>query len=170
MPRGGKRAGAGRKPGSKPKISRLKAVVLGMDGRRVEPTTLPPELPAIQHESHVSLDPLLEPPTDLGLSVAAMAAWRRLAPYAIQERTLIASRVPGFAKLCEEWAYCAAFEKRVGEIGVSASESDRLLKRLNDYKKHLKASLGDYNLRTFGKPAAPEKPKAAVVNPFAKIG
>lgn len=134
-----------------------------MNGQRFEPAaTLPPAI------DEALVDPLAEPPADLGLSEAAQAAWRRLAPYAIQERTLIASRIPGFAKLCERWAYCAAFEKRVGEIGVTAAESDRLLKRLNDYSKLLNGSLGDFNLRSFGKPVAPDKPKANA-NPFAKL-
>lgn len=165
MGRGGRRPGAGAKPGSKPKISRKRADVVNMKGEPV--AVLPPVLADELHE-HKGEVGLLEPPDDLGLSEVATVAWRRLAPYAIAERTLTPSRTPGFAKLCEEWAYCAAFEKRIGEIGVAAAESDRLLKRLNDYKKQLKASLGDFNLRSFGKPAAPEKPKATA-NPFAKL-
>lgn len=140
-----------------------------MDGQR-RTTTLPAELPPPKTENGAITDALLEPPGDLGLSEEAKQVWRRLAPYAIGERTLIESRTPGFAKLCEEWAYCAAFEGRLAEIGVTTAEGDRLLKRLNDYKKLLRASIGDYNLRTIGKPAAPEKPKKASTNPFAKFG
>ncbi len=158
MGRGGRRAGAG----AKPKIARRPANVVNMKGEQV--AVLPPELPA----SDGAVNPLIEPPADLELSEAAKRAWAVLAPYAIAERTLTVSRRPGFAKLCEEWAYCASFEKRIGEIGIVAAESDRLLKRLNDYKKQLKASLGDFNLRSFGKPAAPEKPKASA-NPFSKL-
>lgn len=157
---GGRRPGAGRKPRKK------SATVLGMDGQR-RVTILPPALPSAPGEA---VNPLCEPPTDLGLSKTALEVWRRLAPYAVEERTLISSRIPGFAKLCEEWAYCAAFEARLDEIGVTTAEGDRLLKRLNDYKKLLKASFGDYNLRSFGKPATADKPKKASPNAFAKLG
>lgn len=158
MGHGGRRPGAG----AKPRIGRKqqKTVVLDItNGQRIE---------AVSTIVVSGDDPLLQPPTDLGLSDAAMDAWRRFAPYALAERTLIASRTPGFAKLCEEWAFCAAFEKRIREIGVAASESNHLVKQWNDCKKQLKSSFADFNLKSFGKPATVDKTKPAA-NPFSKL-
>lgn len=135
-----------------------------MDGQRR--TGL--ELPAPPVVPVVDADGLSEPPAYLGLSDDEKVAWRHLAPHGLKEGTLTASRTPGFGKLCQEWVYCAAFERRIAEIGVTTAEADRLLKRLNDYKKLLKASMADFNLKSFGKPAVAEKPKKAV-NPFAQL-
>jgi len=146
----------------------LGAVVLGMDGQRRGRAVVTP-LPAALDEPMSDPEGLGEPPAALELSPEAQLAWRRLAPYALKERTLVVSRTPGFAKLCLEWAYCAAFEARIQTLGVTSSEADRLLKRLNDYKKLLRNSLGDFNLKAFGKPVTPEKPKVST-NPFAALG
>lgn len=135
-----------------------------MDGQRRSGL----ELPEAPVQTPAAAEGLAEPPAYLDLSDEAKTAWRALAPHALKERTLLESRTPGFGKLCQEWVYCAAFEKRIAEIGVTTSEADRLLKRLNDYKKLLKASLADFSLKSFGKPAVSEKPKA-VSNPFAQV-
>jgi hypothetical protein len=134
-----------------------------MDGRRREDFRLPaaPDQPIEDGEG------LLEPPD--GLNEAESEAWRQLAPHALKERTLTASRTPGFRKLCQEWVYCAALDARIQQIGIAASESDRLLKRLNDWKKLLRNSLGDFNLKSFGKPVVVEKPKVKA-NPWGALG
>lgn len=169
MGRGGRRVGAGRKPGSKPKIARKRGEVVNMKGERLKASDLPPELPPASTVEITGADAaLLEPPVGFELSDEAVKIWRLVAPYAITERTLVTSRVSGFSQLCEEWEFCLAFKRRIREVGIAASESDRLLKRLNDYKKLLRSSLADFNLSSFGKPAAPEKPKANV-NPFSKL-
>lgn len=156
MARGGRRAGAGRKPGPR------KPVVIGMDGLR-RPSFA---LPALPSEAVADLEGLLEPPADLAADEAE--AWRHLAPYALKERTLTASRTPGFRKLCQEWVYCAALDARIKQLGIASAEADRLLKRLNDWKKLLRASMGDFSLKSFGKPAVVEKPKTSA-NPWGAL-
>lgn len=156
MARGGKRVGAGRKPGSR-------AVVIGMDGRR---TAF--RLPAVPDEPSAGADPdgLLQPPDDLPAADAEV--WRKLAPLALRERTLTVSRVPGFRVLCRRWAYCAAIDARIRTVGIATHEADGLLKRLEKWEQLLNAAVGDFSLRSFGKPAAAEKPKKAA-NPFAQV-
>jgi hypothetical protein len=156
MARGGRRAGAGRKPGPR------RPVVIGMDGLR-RPSFV---LPALPEEPMADLEGLAAPPGDL--SEAEAEAWRQLAPYALKERTLTASRTPGFRKLCQEWVYCAALDEKIRELGIASADSDRLLKRLNDWKKLLRASMGDFSLKSFGKPAVAEKPKSAA-NPWGSL-
>lgn len=110
---------------------------------------------------------LLEPPADL--TEAEQGVWRTLAPHAIQERTLIPSRVSGFRQLCRQWCYCAELDARVRHLGITSAEADRLLRRLENWEKALSASLGNFSLRSFGKPAAPEKPKVSA-NPWGAFG
>lgn len=96
--------------------------------------------------------------------------WKALAPLALAERTLSASKVPGFRELCLRWAYCAAFETRIGELGGPAQhEAEALVKRLEKWRQLLGNSLKEFNLTSFGKPLAPEKPKTAA-NAWAAIG
>ncbi len=92
-----------------------------------------------------------------------------LAPHALRERTLISSRVPGFAQLCRQWVYCQALDERIRVLGITSSDSDRLLRHFDKWEKALSASLGNFSIRSFGKPAAPEKPKAAA-NPWGAFG
>lgn len=157
MPKGGRRAGAGRKPGVK------RAVVLGMDGARRPGFALPerPEGPIADP------DGLLTPPEDL--AEADRAVWLALAPHAIRERTLTRSKVPGFRQLCRQWVYCTELDARVRLLGITSSEADRLLRHLDKWEKALSASLGNFSVRSFGKPATAEKPKPAA-NPFGAFG
>lgn len=145
---GGRRSGSGRKP-----------KVVGIDGKPRGGAAPPASPPEVEEDAD-----LLVPPAFL--SEDAQGAWRRLAPLALRERTLTASRTPGFEKLCQEWAYCAALEAEIQRLGLVKKGTARLLKQLVDHKKLLKSSLADFALKSFGKPATAEKPKAAK-NPFA---
>lgn len=158
MARGGKRSGAGRKPGPQ------RAVVLGMNGSRRDAFALPPVA-----EVAIPSDPdgLLCPPADL--LPADADVWRKLAPLALTERTLSPSRAAGFRVLCRRWVYCAELDARVRVVGIATSEADRLLKRLENWEKLLNASIGDFSLRSFGKPAPVDKPKPSV-SKWAAVG
>lgn len=134
-----------------------------MDGRRTTFALPPTDLAPVESDH----DGLLEPPTDLAPVDADV--WRRLAPLAVRERTLTSSRVPGFRMLCRRWAYCAELDMRIRTVGIATHEADGLLKRLEKWEQLLNASVGDFSLRSFGKPATAEKPKRAV-NPFAGVG
>ena len=149
MPRGGRRPGSGRKP----KPGRVLRPGFGV------PT--PPREPLIE------TDALLEPPADL--QAEEQAVWRALAPHALLERTLTTSRAPGFRVLCQQWVYCAQLDARIRLLGLTSREVDRLMVRLENWQKLLKASLGEFNLRSFGRPAAPEKPKSAAPNPWSQV-
>ncbi len=123
-----------------------------------------PTAPAVPPED---LAGLLEPPADL--QPDEQTVWRALAPHALLERTLTASRVAGFRVLCQHWVYCSQLDARIRVLGITSHESDRLLKRLENWQKLLKASLGEFNLRSFGKAASAEKPRAAAANPWSQI-
>lgn len=154
MARGGKRTGAGRKAGGK------RWNVLPMPGM--------PQVDAGAVTPLSDDEQSLAAPPD-GLQPDEAEAWKALAPLALRERTLTSSRVPGFRKLCQEWAYCAALEERARQLGITSVEADRVLKRLNEWKKLLRSSLADFSLKSFGKPVAPEKPKVSA-NPWSGFG
>lgn len=148
--------GAGRKPGPR------RAVVLGMDGARRAAFALPTAIA----DPVADTDGVAVPPTDL--PPVEQVVWRHLAPYAVRERTLTPSKTPGFRRLCRQWAYCAEFDARIAVLGVTSAEADRLVKRLEKWEQRLDASLGNFGLRSFGKPVAAEKPKATA-NPWAAV-
>lgn len=139
-------------------------MVLGMNGARVAAVAVPP--PAV--DAPVA-DPenLLQPPTDI--TADEQTIWRELAPHALRERTLVLSRVPGFKQLCRQWVYCAALDERIRHLGITTQEADRLLRHFDKWEKALSASMGNFSIRSFGKPASPEKPKASA-NPFGSFG
>lgn len=153
MAKGGRRAGAGRKPGQR------KGVVLGMDGARRGAMSLP----AAPIGPLLDPDGVLEPPLDI--PARDQEIWRQLAPYAVRERTLTPSKTPGFRRLCRHWAACQEFDERIRVLGLTSAEADRLVKRLEKWEQRLDASLGNFSLRSFGKPATSDKPKAAA-NPW----
>ncbi len=161
MPRGGRRPGAGAKPGAKrralltPRQLAPHKVVRGAFGLPEPPVASP-----------AAADEMIAPPADM--EGGELAAWRALAPHAVAERTLTVSRVAGFRVLCQRWVYCAELDARIRVLGIVSGEADRLLKRLEAWQKLLGASLGEFNLRSFGKPAVAEKPKAAS-NPWASL-
>jgi hypothetical protein len=134
-----------------------------MDGaRRVSRAAdLPPAPPA------EALDGLLEPP--VGLSTAAQACWRDMAPRAIARRTLIPEKVPGFRELCIRQSYVNELDTRIGHLGAATREAAPYLESRRKVSALLTVSLKEFDLTSFGKPATAEKPKKAV-NPFAAVG
>lgn len=150
---GGRRAGSGPKKGQSRRWGRVLALA---PGQRVVPPA-----PAVPGDAEASL---VEPPGDL--PPAEQTAWRALAPHAVVERTLTISRTPGFRRLCRQWAACEELDQRIAVLGFTSAEADRLVKRLEKWEQRLDASLGNFGLRSFGKPAVAEKPKGAA-NPFA---
>lgn len=158
MPRGGYRAGSGRKPGSRPNGG----IVLGMDGGRYRPssTRLPP---ALSEEERAGLQ---EPPAELPEPVKA--CWRELAGWALAERTLTPATEPGFVELCWRLANVRAIDQRIELLGIATQDALPYLKERRGQASQLGASLKDFKLTAFGRPATSDKPKAAV-NPFAGI-
>lgn len=153
MGRGGSRNGAGRKPGTKnampglPKIHRF-------------PT---PSIPAPKVESG---SPLLEPPDDI--ETAAQEVWRKYAGHALGERTLTDATATGFREFCQQWVYVRELDKTIQRLGAGTKEAEPYFRTYLKLSQRLDSSLARFKLTAFGKPAAPEKPKAAV-NPWAQV-
>jgi hypothetical protein len=155
MGRGGRRAGAGRKPGS------TRGTVLRMDGTR-QPTG--PELPpAVPVDAQASLR---EPPADL--LAAAQPCWRAWVDLALAERTLTPATVPGFRELCLRMAAVQALDTRIAELGIATTEALPYQRERRGWAGQLAVSLKDFKLTAFGKPATSDKPKAAA-NPWAQV-
>lgn len=156
MPRGGRRAGAGRKP-----KGHDRGVLLGMDGtRRDVEVRLPP---AVAPEVRQGL---LEPPKDLPDLVKV--CWRELAASAIEERTLVPATAAGFVELCIRLANVRALDARIAHVGVATQDSLPYLKERRGQAAQLATSLKDFKLSAFGKPATQDKPKPAA-NPWGAV-
>jgi hypothetical protein len=150
MPRGGARPGAGRKPKSKPA-----AVVLGMDGQRRE---VPQAAGLFEGEEPPQLTQPAEllkvPPRDL--SPDAKRCWRRIAPQAIEQRTLTPATVVGFRELCEQWTLVQRLRLEVVKATeLAGSDAGRKkLRTLSDQSRLLDAQMARFKLTGFGKPEA----------------
>jgi hypothetical protein len=152
MPRGGRRAGAGRKPKDRT------GIVLGMDGsRRTVTSDLPPAITAEERAS------LLDPPADL--SAAERKHWKRLAPLAIARDTLVPATEAGFSELCARMAQVEAFDAKVALVGWDTLDALPFQKERRSWAKDLNSSLKDFKLTAFGKPETSGKPKPAA-NPW----
>lgn len=144
MPRGGRRVGAGRKPGPN------KGVVLDLDGkRRARKTELPPAVSPTEREG------LLEPPADL--PDGAKACWRTWAAQALEERTLTPATEPGFREMCRRMAIVQELDNRIALLGVG-HDSLPYLRERRGQASQLNASLKDFKLSAFGKPATSDTP------------
>jgi hypothetical protein len=132
-----------------------------MDGsRQKRGTELPP---ALSTEERVGLS---EPPADL--AEAPATCWRIWAPKALAERTLTPATEAGFRELCLRMANVQALDARIALLGIATQDSLPYLKERRGQAAQMAASLKDFKLSAFGKPATSEKPKPAV-NPFAHL-
>jgi len=86
------------------------------------------------------------------------AIWRRLAPYALEARTLTKATAEAFADLCRNRALMLRFAKSGAEAGGPNHRG--LLQRVQSQMK-------DFSLSPFGKPIIGEAPK--VEDPFAEL-
>jgi hypothetical protein len=156
MARGGRRTGAGRKPGPR------RAPVVGMDGLPRRPRVeLPPAPPLAAQVA------LLEPPADL--SEDAQFCWKAWAPTVLEERTLTPSTVAGFRELCGRMALVRALDARIAVLGPATQEAFPYLKERRGQAVQLASSLKDFKLTAFGKPVTSDKPKATAPNPWQQI-
>lgn len=158
MPRGGRRVGAGRKPSGR------RAIVLGMDGVRrdnepglaVEPRDTPQEAG------------LIDPPADL--SPAQQEFWRRWAPFAIEQRTLIPATVAGFRELCEQFALKQVLARRIHALGAGSEKAASRLRAYVQLAQRLDSTLARFKLTSFGKPADNAgRARQTAANPWAQV-
>lgn len=150
---GGPRVGAGRKP--KPKTDRpVSPFAIVHGGRRLEEALAPPVI-----DDPVDRQ-LCDPPPSLPLDQQAF--WREHAPLAIERRTLTPATVPTFRLLCELHA------KKVMVGGMVDKGALGGLRVFMQLAKQVESLMARFCLAPFGKPAKPEKPKAAA-NPWASL-
>jgi hypothetical protein len=154
MPRGGRRVGAGRKPGKR-------GVVLGMDGRRRG------ELAASAPPSPEDVE-LLVPPADL--TEPQREWWRRWAPAALEQRTLVAATLAGFRELCKQGAMAEAYDREISRVGPTTIEGESLTKTYIKLAQRLDSTLARFKLTGAGKPETSVKPRQSASNPWAQVG
>lgn len=157
MGRGGQRVGAGRKPNQR-------GVVLGMDGtRRQAPDTRPGEPVG---------DPvgLAIPPADL--SDSRRALWAIYAPEAIQEGTLLRSRVLGFRQLVAQLEMVQEIDRKIGELGTSTLDAADLHKTYWKAAQRLDSTMARFKLTSLGKSEIPKRLPGQVTAPsqWAAVG
>ena len=159
MPRGGRRVGAGRKPKAKGP-----GVIIGMDGRRQDR----PLFPGATEQDPDEVD-LLVPPTDLGLTAEARRYWRKAAPDAIAQGTLVPSARLGFAELCELQDLKQKLLKRIHRLGPASATASSLLKDYTKLSLQVGTTLARFKLTGDGKPAQKD-PQAGAANPWEAVG
>lgn len=146
--------GAGRKPGKKP------AIVLGMDGARRPEVQTQGEVP------EVSLAGLSEPPADL--SVKRKEFWRLWAPRAVQEGTLLPSRVLGFRQLVAQLEMVEDLDKKIMELGTATRDAAEAMKSYVKLAQRLDSTMARYKLTSAGKSETSAK-KSTTVNAWAAV-
>jgi hypothetical protein len=152
MGRGGRRIGAGRKPGSPEDVGRVLTIHR-------------PNGPVVQ-AAKVETGPLLDPPGDLEAS--AQGVWRTYAGYAVGERTLTEATAAGFREFCQQWVYLHELDKTIQRLGAGTKEAEPYFRTYLKLAQRLDSSLARFKLTAFGKPAVSENPKQAV-NPWAQV-
>lgn len=152
---GGARIGAGRKPRSE------RAVVLGMDGTRIDAGR--------PRQDADPGDPLLIPPA--GMTAAQQKYWMLWAPLAIAQRTLTQETIPGFREACELAAMKDPIAKQIRKLGPESDEAIDLRRDYLKFSKDLRIALQQYKLGAFGRPEqAPARRQAQVTSPWAAVG
>jgi len=148
MPRGGRRAGSGRKP-----KTRLEKEVTGNPGHRGR--VLPG--PGAGVVLVVAAPSTVDPPDDL--PVEERAVWVVLAPHAIAARTLTPATALGFRMLC----------RNVVLEHTLATGEDRGGPNHRGILQRVDAELAAFCLRPFGKPIYEAEPVATPANPLEKF-
>lgn len=147
MPRGGARAGSGRKP-----LTTLERTLTGNPGHRGRVL----EGPGLGTVPMVAPLAPVEPPEDLPSAVRAV--WDQLAPHAHQARTLTPATAVAFQLLCQN----VVLERYTASRDPGGANHRGLIQRVD-------AELAAFNLRPFGKPIYEADPAPASANPLDKF-
>lgn len=169
MPRGGAR------PGSGPKPKRRRNVVDFPAGSSSSASS-------IAAGEAAARESLLEPPADLrdgrpapgvdaGLLPSEKDFWRRYAPSAIEQGTLVPATVHGFRELCELAAFKEEYAARLAKYGSDGKTGADRMRMYTRLAQRLDVALARFKLTAFGKAAdgggaAAGKPSA---NRFAQL-
>lgn len=119
--------------------------------------------PAVQG---VEADALKVPPPDL--PEGQQPYWRRLAPIAIAQGTLVDSTTPGFRELCELLLFKDEVSLRLQRFGSDGKSGAERLRNYGRLARQADATLARFKLTAFGKPAVSTN-KPAAGNPFAAL-
>ena len=161
MPRGGRRVGSGRKPGTR------RAVVLGMDGLRVPPHS-DFETPQQVIPLNSSGDDLSIPPKDL--PAAQRRFWAEWAPLALALKTLTIEKVPGFRQLCERAELSRALFKQLRKLGLASDDAAEIRRAYDKATLRVNSSLAEFQLTGTGKPATSgASGRKTADNPWAQV-
>jgi len=149
MPRGGRRAGAGRKP-----KTAVERAVTNNPGRRPGRVLPHPSAGAVPVVAGIAAVPAPE-----DLTVEEQAVWHALAPHALAARTLTPATALSFEVLCRN----VALEQRLATGDDQGGANHRgMIQRVD-------AELAAFSLRPFGKPIYEAEPEAKPVNPLEKF-
>jgi phage terminase small subunit len=136
-----------------------------MDGvrRDLESIPLGPAPPTSAEDAS-----LLEPPADL--IPAQQEFWRRWAPFAIEQRTLVPATVAGFRELCEQFVLKAAIARRLQRLGPGSEKALSTMRSYVQLAQRLDSTLARFKLTGFGKPAdSGGRARQAATNPWAQV-
>ena len=128
MPRGGRRAGAGRKPKSD-----LEKAITGNPGHRSN---------VVQHPSATAVAPIETFEPSKRLPETAKAIWQELAPHAFAARTLTRATQAAFEMLCRNMVLELKFSGSA--LGAGGADHRGMIQRVN-------AALKDFGLSPLGK-------------------
>lgn len=126
---------------------------------------------------------LLEPPADLrdgrpapGLDAGVLPSekdfWRRYAPAAIDQQTLVPATVHGFRELCELAAFKEEYAARLAKYGSDGKTGDQRMRMYTKLSQRLDAAMARFKLTAFGKPiedAGGGRQRESPSNPWAQV-
>lgn len=145
--------------------------MLGFPGAGGPPAGQPPTGP--------ELLALREPPADLPAAIAAPGLgvaltsqaefWRRYAPLAIDQRTLVPATVPGFRELCELAAFTEELAARLRKFGSEGKAGSERMRNYTRLSQRLDQAFARFKLTAFGKPADGGGQKKPAANPFSQV-
>lgn len=149
MPRGGRRAGSGRKP-----KTALEKALGGNAGHRAK---VLPGPGAGQVPVTVPIAPVAVPDV---VTMDAEQVWKELSPFALANRTLTPATALAFRVLCRN----VALEQILAADPLTRGAANHrgMLQRVD-------AELGAFNLRPFGKPIYEAEDEAKPANPLERF-
>lgn len=109
---------------------------------------------------------LSAPPADL--SAKRQEYWRLWAPRAVQEGTLLPSRVLGFRQLVAQLEMVEDLDKKIMELGTATRDAAEAMKSYVKLAQRLDSTMARFKLTSAGKSEAPAK-KSTGVNVWAAV-
>jgi phage terminase small subunit len=135
-----------------------------MDGARREDVGPP----GIALASAADEPELLTPPTDL--TPAQQDFWRRWAPCAMEQRTLVPATIAGFRELCEQFDLKQKVARRIQALGAGSPKAAGHLGAYVKLAQRVDSTLARFKLTGMGKPADNAgRARQTAANPWAQV-